>query len=140
MQHMQIATKFFHACESLKGWEECQEYVEEGAVFRAQCEPLVEINTVQAYTEWMAGLGKVTTPGCSYVLTASAYNETTNQALFFGTFKGKHTGEGGPVPPTGKETNTDYVYIIEMSDNGLVQSMVKVWNAPWAMKELGWIR
>lgn len=43
------ATKFFHACESVKGWAECEQYVAEGAAFSAQCEPLVDIKTVEEY-------------------------------------------------------------------------------------------
>ena len=27
---------------------------------------------------------------------------------------------------------------VEMSDDNKVKSMQKVWNAPWAMRELGW--
>jgi hypothetical protein len=138
MQSFENATKFFHACESLKGWDGCQQYVEEGAVFSAQSEPLVDIHHVKDYSNWMAAFGSTTTKGCSYTLDASAYNESTNTALFFGTFIGKHTGEGGPVPPTGKETKSQYVYILKMNAEGLVSQMVKVWNAPWAMKELGW--
>lgn len=138
MHSFENATKFFHACESLKGWDECEQYVAEGATFTAQCEPLVDINNVKDYTGWMAAFGSVTTPGCEYLLNASSYDEAANKAIFFGTFNAKHTGEGGPVPPTGKETSTEYVYILTMNTQGLIKDMVKVWNAPWAMKELGW--
>ena len=139
MQIFENATNFFHACESLQGWTGCKEYVANGATFSAQCEPLVDIDTVEAYTDWMAGLGTVTTPGCHYALNASSFDAATNTAMFFGTFTGKHTGEGGPVPPTNQQTVTQYVYILTMNDQGLVEKMVKVWNAPWAMKELGWM-
>jgi hypothetical protein len=52
-------------------------------------------------------------------------------------FSGTHSGEGGPVPPTGKSTSTDYVYVMEFED-GKISHMTKVWNAAWAMRELGW--
>jgi hypothetical protein len=55
------------------------------------------------------------------------------------TFHATHSGEGGPVPPTGKETHTHYVYFLTMNDDDKVEKMVKVWNAPWAMTELGWM-
>jgi hypothetical protein len=138
MKSFENATKFFHACESLKGWDVCQQYVADGATFSVQCEPLVDIDNVKDYSNWMAGFGSVTTPGCSYTLGSSAYDESVNKALFFGTFTGKHTGEDGPVPPIGKETSTQYVYILTMNAQGLVSEMVKVWNAPWALNELGW--
>ena len=49
-----------------------------------------------------------------------------------------HTGDGGPIPPTNKETNTHYVYILSMNDDNKIAKMQKVWNAPWALNELGW--
>ena len=133
------ATNFFHACESLKGWSGCKQYVQKDASFIAQCEPLIGIDTVEAYCEWMAALGSITTPGATYELHTSSYDETTRTAIFFGTFIGKHTGEGGPVPPTHKETKTHYVYVLTMNEDDLIEKMVKIWNAPWAMKELGWL-
>ena len=131
------ATKFFHACDSLKGWEGCSPYVAPDASFEAQAEPLADVSTVEAYAEWMVGLGSVL-EGCSYELHTSSYDEAGKTAVFFATFTGSHLGEGGPVPPTGKETNTQYVYIVTMNDEDQVEKVCKVWNAPWALKELGW--
>ncbi len=34
----------------------------------------------------------------------------------YGVFTATHTGEGGPMPPTGKSTRTDYVYVMEFED------------------------
>jgi hypothetical protein len=31
----------------------------------------------------------------------------------YAVFRGTHTGEGGPVPPTGKEVEADYVYVMQ---------------------------
>ena len=138
MSAFETATNFFHACEGLDGWEGCQQYVAAEAKFNAQSEPLVDIDTVEGYTEWMAGLGNNLMPGCGYDLHASSYDESTRTALYFATFIGTHTGEGGPVPPTNKQTNSHYVYVLTMDENDLVSSMVKVWNAPWALAELGW--
>lgn len=133
------ATKFFHACESLEGWDGCEQYVAENASFSAQCEPLVDIKTVEDYVNWMAGFGSVTAAGCSFKLHTSSYDDANATAIYFATFTGRHVGEGGPVPATGKETNTEYVYVLKMNADGKVESMVKVWNAPWAMNELGWM-
>jgi hypothetical protein len=52
-------------------------------------------------------------------------------------FTGTHTGSGGPVPPTGRRVSSDYVYVMEF-DGGKISHMTKIWNAGWAMKELGW--
>ena len=43
------------------------------------------------------------------------------------------------MPPTNRETRTDYVYVLTMNGDGKVEKMVKIWNAPWALKELGWM-
>ena len=137
MSAFENATKFFHACDSLKGWEECSQYVTPDASFEAQAEPLVDVSTVEAYAEWMVGLGSVL-KGCTYELHISSYDEADKTAVFFATFTGSHVGEGGPVPPTGKETNTQYVYVVTMNDEDQVEKVCKVWNAPWALKELGW--
>lgn len=132
------ATAFFHACESLKGWEECSKFCTEDATFSGQCEPLVDIKTLKAYTEWMKGFGLTTVPGCKYELNSSVFDKDNGMAMFFGTFTGTHTGEGGPVEPTGKQTVSQYVYIVKMGE-GKITHMTKVWNAPWALKELGWM-
>lgn len=138
MSAFETATNFFHACESLKGWEGCKQYVAPGAKFTAQSEPLVDVDSVEGYTEWMAGLGNNPLAGCSYDLHASSYDESSNTALFFATFNGTHTGEGGPIPATNKQTNSHYVYVLAMNEDDQISSMVKVWNAPWALVELGW--
>jgi len=133
------ATNFFHACESVKGWEECSQYVEPGASFTAQSEPLVDFKTVEEYVNWMTDFCNNIAPGSSYELHSSAYDDVSKAAVFFATYTLKHTGEGGPVPPTHKETNSHYVYVLTMSDEGKIRGMQKVWNAPWAMRELGWM-
>jgi hypothetical protein len=138
MSQFDTAITFFHACEGLQGWQGCSEYVAPDASFTAQSEPLSDLTTVAAYCEWMAGLGNGPLKGCSYDLHASAWDEEKSTALFFATFHGKHVGEGGPVPATGKETHSHYVYAITVNDAGKVSAMTKIWNAPWAMREMGW--
>jgi hypothetical protein len=87
----------------------------------------------------MAGLGSGPLKGCSYEVHSSAFDETNSAALFFATFKGEHTGEGGPVPATGKQTQTHYVFVIKMNSDNKVSHMTKIWNATWALNELGWV-
>jgi len=139
MSNFENAQFFFHACESIKGWDACKEYVTEGATFGGQCEPLLEISTVKEYVEWMTGLGTVTAPGCTYKLHTSSYDESTKTALFFATYTLTHTGEGGPVPPTNKTANADYVYSIKMNDEGKITAITKIWNASWTLREIGWM-
>jgi hypothetical protein len=90
---------------------------------------------LQAYTDWMKGLLK-SMPDGRYVLISSRSIKRQNvsaHARFFAT----HTGEGGPCPPTGKNTKTDYVHIIEFEGDRICH-MTKVGNSGWAMRELGW--
>jgi hypothetical protein len=133
------AEEFFHACEAPEGWVGCNRYVASDAPFFSQSEPLVEVTTVEAYCDWLAGFGTVTAPGATYELHTSSYDEKTRTAVFFATYHAKHTGDGGPVPPTQKETHSHYVYVLTMSADDKVEKMVKIWNAPWAMRELGWM-
>ena len=139
MNSFENAEKFFHNCETSAGWDACKDYVAKDAQFTAQSEPLTEVKTVKSYVEWMAGFGTVTAPGSKYELHTAAYDKVNNTAIFFATYTATHTGEGGPVPPTNQTTNSHYVYALKMNDDGKIVSMTKIWNAPWAMRELGWM-
>ena len=138
MSAFENAKRFFHACDSLEGWAGCRQYVAPSAGFKAQADPLTDIDTVEGYTQWMAAFGNDVVPGCSYDLHSQSWDEETRTATFFATFVGVHSGDGGPVPPTGKETNSHYAYVLQMNSDDLVAAMVKVWNASWAMRQLGW--
>lgn len=139
MSKMDVAMAFFHACEGLKGSAGCAEFIADGATFTAQCEPLVDITTVADYCDWMEGLGKGPLVGCSYKIVNACFDEGTSTALVYGIFSGTHTGEGGPVPPTGKSVNADYVYALSVDDDNKISHMVKIWNAPWTLTEAGWM-
>ena len=132
------ATKFFHACEGLEGPSGTAPYVAEGASFECQAQALSGIETVQDYAGWLAGLGTTALAGARYKLHSSAWDAESNCALFFSTFIAAHTGDGGPVAPTGKETNSHYVYVIKMNDAGKVAHVTKIWNSSWALRELVW--
>ena len=132
----EIAQSFFDACETGKGWDECKAYCTPNATFSAQAEPLAETKTLQAYTEWMKGL-LVFIPDGSYRVKSFATDAARNSVCAYGVFSGTHTGEGGPLPPTGKSTDTDYVYVMEF-EGDKIRHMTKIWNAGWAMRDLGW--
>ncbi len=57
MSALDTASKFFHSCEGLQGWDGCKEFVADNASFTAQCEPLTEIDSVEGYCNWMAAVG-----------------------------------------------------------------------------------
>jgi predicted ester cyclase len=131
-----IAKAFFDACETGKGWDGCKAYCTPDASFAAQAEPLAEIRTLSAYAEWMKGL-LVIMPNGSYAVKSFATDAARQNVCAFGVFSGTHSAEGGPCPPTGKSTNTDYVYVMQFTGEK-ISHMTKIWNAGWAMRELGW--
>jgi ketosteroid isomerase-like protein len=135
MSDLETAKAFFEACETGKGWEGCSAYCTADASFAAQSGALAEVRTLQQYTEWMKGILSVLTDG-RYELKAFAEDRERRMVCAFATFIGTHR-EGGPVPPTGRTTRTDYVYAMEFR-GGKIVHMTKVWNDGYALKELGW--
>jgi len=129
------ARHFFEACEAGKGWEACSAYCKPDATFASQAEPLVEVRSLHAYADWMKGLMAMM-PNGRYELKSFAVDAERNSVVAYAVFAGTHTGQGGP-PPTGKSTRSDYVYAMEF-EGGRIRHMTKIWNAGWAMKELGW--
>jgi predicted ester cyclase len=130
------ARQFFDACETGKGWDGCAQYCHPDATFAAQTAALVDISTLEAYTEWMKGLFTLLPDGDAEI-RSFAVDEARNNVAVFGVFRGTHTGEGGPVPPTGKSAQADYVYVMEF-DGDRIHHMTKIWNDTITMRQLGW--
>ena len=130
------ARAFVEACERGRGWNACSAYCHSDATFGAQAEPLAEVTTLKDYADWMRGMLGVVPDG-DYEIKSFAVDERRNNVCLYAVFSATHTGEGGPVPPTGKSTRSDYVYVMDF-ENGKIKHMTKIWNAGWAMKELGW--
>ena len=131
-----IAARFFELCETGQGWSVCQEFCHPDATFSAQAPALAEITTLEGYTDWLKGLYTfVSDP--TYEIHSFAVDAERNNVTTFATFRGTHTGQGGPLPPTGKSTATHYCYCIQFED-GRVRHMTKIWNDAFALQELGW--
>ena len=131
-----VAKEFFEACEVGKGWEVCKAYCTPDATFAAQAEPLAGVTTLAQYTDWMKGLMTIM-PNGSYEVKSFATDVERNNVAAYGVFSGTHTGPGGPCPPTGKNTRTDYVYVMQFKGDK-ISHMTKIWHSGLAMKELGW--
>jgi hypothetical protein len=138
MSAFENATRFFHACESSEGWEACEPYAEPGASFEAQAGPVAELGTAKEYVDWMAGVPAWMPDGHFHIHT-SAWDEENRAATIFATFHGTHAGEGGPIPPTNREMKSHYVFVLVMNADDRVEKMYKIWNAHWAMEQLGWV-
>src|SRR5438309_3428215 len=103
-----VAEAFFAACEAGKGWEVCSAYCTPNATFSAQAEPLLDVKTLAGYTDWMKAITTVL-PNATYEVKSFATDAARNNVSAYGVFHATHTGNGGPVPPTGRSTSTDYV-------------------------------
>lgn len=133
----ETAASFFDACETGKGWDGCAQFCSDDATFSAQAEPLGEMSDLESYVEWMKGLLTIMPDG-TYDLKSFAIDDERDTVVAYAVFSGTHTGEGGPVPPTGKQVNSDYVYVMNF-DGDKIAHMTKVWHAGIAMQELGWV-
>ncbi len=131
------AEQFFDACESGKGWEGCESFCHSGATFSCQAGALAEIDTLEGYTEWMKGFF-TPVPDGQYEVRSFAVDEDRNHVVGYGVFRGTHSGEGGPVPPTGNRVESDYVYVMEFEDDR-IRHVTKIWNDVYGMQQLGWM-
>ena len=132
----ETAERFFEACETGKGWEVCQQYCHSVATFSAQADALAGVDTLEGYTDWMKGL-LTPIPDGRYEVRSFAVDENRKNVAAYGVFRGTHTGEGGPLPPTGKQIEADYVYVMQF-DGDKIRHMTKIWN-DGIIKQLGWV-
>jgi predicted ester cyclase len=132
----ETAEAFFDACETGQGWDGCAPFCHDGATFAAQTDALAGIDTLEAYTEWMKNLLTPLPDGTAEV-RSFAVDDKRNNVTAYGVFRGTHTGDGGPVPPTGKRAAADYVYVMDF-DGDKISHMTKIWNDGQTMRQLGW--
>ena len=132
----QTAKAFFEACEAGKGWDTCKEFCKLDATFACQSDALAEVRTLQAYADWMKGLfGPI--PDGAYTLKAWGVDNDRKAVVAAAVFTGTQTGQGGPVPPTGKRVEADYTYVMKF-DGDKIGHMTKIWNADFSLRQLGW--
>ena len=132
----QTAKGFFEACEGGKGWDTCKEFCKPNATFSCQADALAEVRTLEAYADWMKGLfGPI--PDGAYTLKAWGIDKERNAVVAAAVFTGNQTGNGGPVPPTGKRVEADYTYVMQF-EGDKIGHMTKIWNADFSLRQLGW--
>jgi predicted ester cyclase len=132
---LEVARAFFDACETGKGWEVCGQFCTPDASFSAQAEPLEDVHTLEQYTDWMKGLLTILPDG-RYELNSFAADGERNNVVAYGVFLGTHTGEGGPVPPTGKSVKADYVYVMDFQGDR-IHHRTKVWHSGISLEATG---
>ncbi|GAB5471463.1 MAG: nuclear transport factor 2 family protein [Rhodospirillales bacterium] len=136
MSQEKDARDFFEACETGRGWDVCRAWCLDGATFSCQADALAEVTTLSGYADWMKGLlGPI--PDGRYELKGFAMDPERGTVVAAAVFHGTQTGDGGPMPPTGKTVASDYVYVIEF-EGRKISHMTKVWNDVQALRALGW--
>jgi predicted ester cyclase len=76
-------------------------------------------------------------PDASYEVRSFAVDDARQNVAAYAVFRGTHTGEGGPVPPTGKKVEADYVYVMDF-DGDRIRHLTKIWNDGISLTQLGW--
>ena len=135
-ENLETAKLFTDACDNGKGWEVCSQYCNPDATFTVQAGALADIATLEGYVEWAKGL-LTPMPDARYELRFCAEDEARGSVAVYSVFHGTHTGEGGPIEPSGKAVATDYVYVMQFED-GRIRSLNKIWNDSFALQQLGW--
>lgn len=130
------AKTFFEAIESGKDWDICRQWCHEGASFSCQADMLGEVKTVESYAAWLKGLF-TPVPDMHPEVKALAVDAEHNAVVISAVVHGTQTGEGGPVPPTGKRVAADYVYTL-FFEGDKIRHMTKIWNDGYTLKLLGW--
>jgi predicted ester cyclase len=133
---LETAKAFFDAVDTGQGWEACSAYCHPDATFEAQADALADVHTLPDYAEWMKGM-LVVLPDARYDMKSFAVDADRQNVIAYAVYYGTHTGEGGPVPPTGKSASSDYVYVMDF-EGGKIRHMQKIWNDGWALRQLGW--
>ncbi len=70
-------------------------------------------------------------------LRSLAIDEEQNIAIAYRVVKGTHTGEGGPVPPTGTAFEVDTVSVMAF-DGDRLRHLTMVMNDLLVDEQLGW--
>lgn len=132
-----IATSFHHACTSGAGWEACREYCTPDGTFEDQGEILADIHTLEAYATFLQNVF-TPVPDFRHEVLSVGVDQGLQRVLVHYLIRGTHTGEGFPVPPTGKSMETHCVLILHF-EGERIQHARKVWNDHELMKQVGWV-
>ena len=75
-------------------------------------------------------------PDSKYDIKSVTMDEDRGHVSYFAVFSGTHIGEGGPVPPTNKWGEVDYVYVLEFQNNK-ISHLTKIFNPHYINKQMG---
>lgn len=123
------ATAFFGLCEEGAGWEAVKRYCSPEASFNCLTDVLAQMRSLKEYVEWMkVSTAEQFTDFRSRIHFMGSDQERSNM-LYFATFQF--------TTPEGKQLDSHFVYLLYFTDDQKISHMTKIWNAPWALTQLG---
>ncbi len=132
-----IATSFHQACTSGAGWEACRAYCTPDATFEHEGEMFADIHTLEAYATFLQNV-LAPVPDFRHEVLSVGVDQGLQRVLVHYLIRGTHTGEGLPVPPTGKSMESHCVFILHF-EGDRIRHATKVWNDYEVRKQLGWV-
>ena len=102
---------------------------------RGQTDALAEVDTLEAYTEWMKGL-LTPLPDGTAELKSFAVDEARQNVTAFAVFPGRTPATADRCRRPASAA-VDYVYVMEF-DGDKIRHMTKIWNDGITMRQLGW--
>ncbi len=136
MSISETAKLFFDACERGEGWEACRRWCHDDASFSCQADALADVTSIEGYVQWVQALF-TPVPDMHPEIRSFATDPERNSVAVHAVVHGTQTGQGGPVPPTGKAVSADYVYVMAF-DGDRIRHMTKIWNDAYTLRQLGW--
>eukprot|EP01082_Thalassiosira_pseudonana_P007231 g7163.t1 g7163 contig23:2026011-2026505(-) len=132
------AKKVIFVLDSVGNWDDIVDLIVADAPFTCQADTLAEVKTIKDWYDWMANFKATIAPDASFTVKSTTWDDEREICTHSAVYHATHTGEGGPVPATGRKASTDYYYEMEMNGDGKVVKMWKIWNDGHCLKQLGW--
>lgn len=135
----QAAERFMLGVKPGQGWEAWQPFCHPDATFRKLGTSSVGMEVHDSLREFAESTKALVAlfPDLREELRSLAIDEARQIAIAYLVIKGTHTGEGGPVPPTGKAFEVDAVYVMSF-DGDRLRHLTMVMNDLVVDKQLGW--
>jgi predicted ester cyclase len=135
----QTAERFLRNVKPGQGWDAWQPFCHPDASFRKLGTSAVGMEVHESLPEFAEStkLMAALFPDLRQDLRSLAIDEEQNIAIAYLVAEGTHTGEGGPVPPTGKAFEVDVVYVMQFEEDR-IRHLTMVMHDLVVDKQLGW--
>jgi len=135
----QTAERFLQTVKPGQGWEAWQPFCHPDAGFRKLGTSAVGMEVHESLPDFAESTKVLVAlfPDLRQELRSLAIDEEQDIAIAYMVTKGTHTGEGGPVPPTGQAFEVDVVWIMQFEDDRM-RHLTLVMHDPVVDEQLGW--